>query len=147
MGKKNGAQCFDDGACSSGMCADRCCKPQTQGCSGHGVCDSTGECICEEGFTTRTCGLTTEEYAEQENATSPTGLSGFSATGATGAAAITTPQANSEDSGPERAKHYDTNTTEGILGMARDIMSQKSKEVAENARKEQASIKESTKNV
>merc|ERR1711871_884384 len=146
--KKNGAQCFDDGACSSGMCADRCCKPQTNGCSGHGVCDSTGECICEEGYTTRTCGMTTEEYAEQENTTSATGPVDF-ATGTTGTAASAN-QANAEpkqELGPEAVKQYDTNTTEGILGMARDMMSKKSHEVAVKAQEEQASLKEATKNV
>ena len=140
--KKNGAQCFDDGACSSGSCADRCCKPQTNGCSGHGVCDAKGECICEEGFTTRTCGMTTEEYAEQGNVTnvtdhvsSATGLGGY---GATGTPAPPT---------PEPKKVYDTNSTEGILNMARDMMSDKVKEVSERAREERAAIKESTKTV
>jgi hypothetical protein len=140
--KKDGAQCFDDGACSSGSCADRCCKPQTNGCSGHGVCDNKGECICEEGFTTRTCGMSTEEYAEQGNVSnvtdyvsSATGMGGY---GATGTEIPPT---------PEPKKVYDTNSTEGILNMARDMMSSKVKEVSERARKERATIQESTKNV
>merc|ERR1719162_1960410 len=39
----------------SGTCVDRCCREEVNGCNGHGACDETGSCLCEDGFNGNDC--------------------------------------------------------------------------------------------
>tara|TARA_B100000780_G_scaffold158416_1_gene110772 strand:+ start:383 stop:1723 length:1341 start_codon:yes stop_codon:yes gene_type:complete len=44
-----------DDKCLSGTCVDRCCREEVNGCNGHGACDETGSCLCEDGFNGNDC--------------------------------------------------------------------------------------------
>lgn len=135
--KQFGATCFDDGACSSNQCADRCCKPETRGCSGHGVCDQRGDCVCEEGWLPGSCNITLVEHeASQVNQSFPTGGAG-AATGV--AQPAPAPVLDQEE------PYFDLNTTEGVMAKAKWMMEKKMNESIHQSRTNRVQIKENTK--
>merc|ERR1711871_1019061 len=137
--KPFGAACFDDGACSSNQCADRCCKPETRGCSGHGVCDQRGDCVCEEGWLPGSCNITLVEHEAMKARVFPTG-----STGATGVAEPAKPAPAPEAPALDEP-YFDLNTTEGVMAKAKWMMEKKMNESIVNARNNRAAIKQNTK--
>merc|ERR1711907_532275 len=135
--KPFGAACFDDGACSSNQCADRCCKPETRGCSGHGVCDQRGDCVCEEGWLPGSCNITLVEHEARQ--------ARVFATGGTGATGVAEPAKPAPEVPALDEPYFDLNTTEGVMAKAKWMMEKKMNESIVNARNNKAVIKQNTK--
>merc|ERR1711871_1058977 len=52
----SGSQCSRSAECSSNFCVGGfCCTKETNGCSKHGVCNSGGNCVCEQGWFGEAC--------------------------------------------------------------------------------------------
>jgi len=52
----SGSQCSRSAECSSNFCVGGfCCAKETNGCSKHGMCNSGGNCVCEQGWFGEAC--------------------------------------------------------------------------------------------